>query len=203
MDDDLFLCTKELYNYLLELKIKSNLQKDKFENLYFGYVHNLEESSYPNRRTRIDEMFVLLGNNLAKNLVTDRKYCYGNSDSIDKSGRSCNSSEYLIDLDLAGRSLGKWLTFYENDTTKRAVMHPANKIFAHTSSPQYLKLSLSENFLNYRHEKVVESENGFCDSYLLWHKASINDQKFLYNQYIKNRKEKGHLIVKKDVIKNN
>lgn len=80
VDDDVWICPKQLYGYLqrLDLVNPKSIATDQvrfkhpsyIKNLYFGHVHNLDKSSTPNRQTRIDEMFVLLGWNLVRNLIT-------------------------------------------------------------------------------------------------------------------------------------
>ena len=103
-------------------------------------------------------------------------------------GEDCPADQFLIDTNFGGSSLGRWLGWFNQKDHQRetrvygANMHAANKIFAHTLSQQYWNMRDYDNFLNYSDDVV---RRGFCRTYYLWHKASINDQKFLYDQYVK------------------
>ncbi|KAL3861620.1 hypothetical protein ACJMK2_007645 [Sinanodonta woodiana] len=136
MDDDVFLCTKEMIERLNELKHKK---------LYYGWQHK--------DIVRIDEMFVVLGIDLVLR-ISQRKLC--SSAQFD-----CDKSE-LVETNWGGTSLGRWLSAYDDVVT---VADNANIIYYHRGQ----KPSLD-----------IYKEDNFCQKYLLYHKASVDDMFFLY-----------------------
>ena len=168
-DDDVFICTQKMYKFMESFTNPSNI--------YFGYMHNKDKQ--PSRKSRMDEMFVFLGWNITRSLVGMRPYC--------KYGLDCDHDKFLVDTDFGGSSLGIWLNFYVEHYKEiglKVDVRWGNDFFMHKISKEYGEMSKRDNFLDYQNKKA----SNFCKKYLLWHKASINDQYYLQKEYEKDMK---------------
>lgn len=145
-------------------------------------------SSVVSKTRRMDEQFVLVGYVLIRNLLR-RKYC--------KNGMECFEG-HLLDTNYGGTSLGLWLNyFYIKEVIKKLnigiyivpmnayVSKNENNSFLHMIEGKYQTHSKDDNFFNYKKttQHGVEVGSYFCNNYLLWHKASINDQRYLQDHY--------------------
>ena len=97
MDDDVFLCPC----------ILPHLRSKIHPRLYMGWKHTKASQAlwngHVNRNERMDEMFVVLGSDLA-NRIGSREYCH--------SQKACPHG--LVDTDYGGTSLGLWLELYDD-----------------------------------------------------------------------------------------
>lgn len=125
-------------------------------------------------------MFVLLGYNLLRNVIGRRDYC--------AEGTNCNKFNYLLDTNFGGSSLGIWLEWFQDPLVYQATqikveVIPMNQYFLHKKHPKYEKFMVADNFYPYevKEHNSLTAEN-FCQNYLLWHKASSNDQLFLFEK---------------------
>ncbi|KAK3581372.1 hypothetical protein CHS0354_016218 [Potamilus streckersoni] len=118
MDDDVFLCTKQMITRLNELK---------HTRLYYGWQHQ-------QGIVRIDEMFVVLGIDLVMR-ISQRKICSAKE-------FECEKSE-LVDTNWGGTSLGRWLSSYDDVIT---VPDNANIIYYHRGQKPSLDIRKEDNF---------------------------------------------------------
>ncbi|XP_060064400.1 uncharacterized protein LOC132544768 [Ylistrum balloti] len=139
VDDDVFLCVPQVFTRIDQLKSTK---------LYYGWTHGSGQKI--NTRTRMDEMFVVLGRELLER-ISKRKYCYG---------RRCNPSIDLIDTNFGGTSLGSWLSIYD-DVDYR----PDNNIIVHIIDNEEIKQNIKPNF---------------CSKFILNHKSSVEIMKQLH-----------------------
>ncbi|KAL3862580.1 hypothetical protein ACJMK2_008537 [Sinanodonta woodiana] len=139
MDDDVFLCVSKMLQRL------SNL---KHRRLYYGWQHNKEYM-------QIDEMFVVLGMDLVLR-INQRKYCY-------RERSQCNNISELVDEGWGGKSIGLWLSVYDDVLTV-----PDNQNIIYYN--RVMKPPID-----------IRKEANLCQKYLLYHKASVSDIVFLHN----------------------
>ncbi|KAK3581373.1 hypothetical protein CHS0354_016219 [Potamilus streckersoni] len=118
MDDDVFLCTKQMIARLNELK---------HTRLYYGWQHQ-------KGIVRIDEMFVVLGIDLVMR-ISQRRICSAKESE-------CEKSE-LVDTNWGGTSLGRWLSAYDDVIT---VPDNANIIHYHRGQKPSLDIRKEDNF---------------------------------------------------------
>ncbi|KAL3862537.1 hypothetical protein ACJMK2_008497 [Sinanodonta woodiana] len=116
--------------------------------LYYGWQHNKEYM-------QIDEMFVVLGMDLVLR-INQRKYCY-------RERSQCNNISELVDEGWGGKSIGLWLSVYDDVITV-----PDNQNIIYYN--RVMKPPID-----------IRKEENFCQKYLLYHKASVSDIVFLHN----------------------
>ncbi|XP_060066965.1 uncharacterized protein LOC132547214 [Ylistrum balloti] len=146
VDDDTFLCVPQIFTRLDALKSST---------LYYGWSHG--SGNKVDTRTRIDEMFVVLGQNLIKR-IAKRKYC---------TGPKCDPKIDLIDTNYGGTSLGSWLSIYNDIDYRRD-----NDRILHRGRGKEAQIL-----------KYIKPD--FCSKFVLNHKSSVEIMKKLheYNKH--------------------
>ena len=131
MDDDVVLCSRQLFYFFNHAYI--NLKT------YAGWFHNIGEPNISYHK-RADEGFVMLGLDLVARIAS-KDYCYHNNQKI------CDSFGQLFDTNYGGTSLGIWLSEI-NDVD----VFPLNNILKHSNANKGLK---TEDTLIYHPTKTV------------------------------------------------
>ena len=107
---------------------------------------------------RVDEMFVIVGREVALDIVK-RKYCHPSRDS------DCSRTENAFDTDFGGTSLGLWLSNV-GDVKATAL----NNVFFH-----YNNRAVYNAYDIHKHD--------VCGEFALYHKASAEKMFYLHVKY--------------------
>ena len=117
-----------------------------------------------NEYRRIDEFFVVLGRNIVEKLV-EKEYC--------EEGVTQNCGSKLIDTNFAGQSLGQWLSTFNR---KNLYVFNHNQKLIHKATKNYkvIKSKIQNSSANKNFK--------FCENYLVFHKASVEDMGLIYGE---------------------